>query len=75
MKFKHYTYSDPSFLPVDFDGYLPGYDAYCKAAGFDPEDDEVNVGMLTEEWNGHPAGSVVVSGLTTEGHPFAVEVK
>jgi hypothetical protein len=42
------------------------------AAGMDPADEELVVGVLLEAWNGHPAGAVVVSGLTVAGFPFAV---
>lgn len=73
MKFRHYTYgNNPGTLPLDCDGYIEGYDEICTAAGFNPEDEEVNVCTLTEDWNNHPAGSIVVTGLTTAGHPFAV---
>jgi hypothetical protein len=48
-------------------------DAAARAAGFDPEDPDLWVGRLTEEWDGHAAGALVVSGLAVEGHPFAVE--
>jgi hypothetical protein len=44
------------------------------AAGMDMEDDEVVVGMLTHAWNGHAAGSFVVSGPTAPGLPFAVNL-
>lgn len=35
-------------------------------------DDEIGIGTLTREWNGHPEGAVIVSGLTVAGYPFAV---
>lgn len=47
-------------------------DDVVAAAGFDPDDSDVTVTDLAEDWHGHPAGSLVVTGLTCEGHPFAV---
>lgn len=73
MKFKHYTYgNNPESLPLDCEGYIEGYEEICIAAGFNPEDEETNACTLTEDWNGHPAGSIVVTGPTVTGHPFAV---
>jgi len=84
--FKQYTYFVPSELPVTFDddamwrlnpdGMRRAQtltDEEWQAAGFDPEVEEAGIGMLTEAWNGHPVGAIVLSGLTVEGHPFAVE--
>lgn len=76
MKLTSYTYQNPDTLPVEWDdGFSLQQitDEDVQAAGFDPNDEELNSGTLTEEWNGHPAGSVVLSGATVEGHPFAVQ--
>jgi hypothetical protein len=76
MKFKRYTYgTDPNLLPLD----KPAddnrdYNAWCLAAGFDPDDEEMRAFRLSREWNGYPADSVVLTGPTWEGHPFAVEI-
>ena len=74
-EFARYTYSDPDVLPVNWDDGIDGqgFVLAALAAGFDPNDEETGAGRLTEEWNGHAAGALVVSGLTVEGHPFAVE--
>jgi len=68
---KRYTYSTPSLLPAEFGHEWPGDDVVA-AAGFAPDDSEVEIGRLTETWGGHPAGSIVISGLMIEGHPFTV---
>jgi hypothetical protein len=69
-----YTYLQPHDVPLA-DGDCEDWDeAAVVAAGFDPADEEVSICTLTEEWNGHPAGSRVVTTLTVSGHPFAVEV-
>ena len=76
MKFTTYTYQNPAPLPVEWDdGFSLQQiaDEDVQAAGFGPDDEELNSGTLTEAWNGHPAGSVVLSGATVEGHPFALE--
>lgn len=69
---KQYTFGPcPNLLPIaetDWDT------AAVKAAGFDPEDEEVSVCELTDEWNDHPRGSRVVLGMTATGHPFAIEM-
>ena len=74
LTFRRYTYANPDQLPVGQDGFLGDHewDDVCASAGFDPADDEVGTGNLTAAWNGHPAGALVVSGCTVEGHPFAV---
>jgi hypothetical protein len=59
---------------VDWDAYQTDTQDIVAAAGMDPnmDDDEIVVGMLTRFWNGHPAGSFVVSGPTAPGLPFAI---
>ena len=71
MKVTKYVYgTDPSLVPLsDSDGWD---DEIIKAAGFDPNDEEVAVCTLVEDWNGHKEGATVVTGCTVEGHPFAV---
>jgi hypothetical protein len=59
---------------VDWDAYQTDVQDIVVAAGMDMEDDEVVVGMLTHAWNGHAAGSFVVSGPTAPGLPFAISV-
>lgn len=74
-KFKNYTWgTKPELIPVNWDDNGGNFKGYCKAAGFDPEDEDNGIGRLTENWNGHKKGSVVVSGLTVQGHSFAVQI-
>ena len=78
MRFLRYVYTRPDALPLDEENppAVGGEDfvAACEAAGFDPDDEEITACRLAAAWNGHPAGAVVITGLTVEGHPFAVEV-
>lgn len=88
MKFKRYVYGNtPELVPVNDESVGlplgPGEDTIedfekkwgetLLAAGFDPDDEEITVVELAEDWEGHPAGSLVVTGCTVEGHPFAIE--
>lgn len=76
MQFKRYTYgNNPNLLPLGepADDHHD-YEAWCLKAGFDPNDEEMRAFRLTREWNGHPADSVVLTGMTREGHQFAVEI-
>jgi hypothetical protein len=59
---------------VGWDAYQTDVQDIITAAGMDPADDEVVVGMLTHAWNGHAAGSFVVSGPIAPGLPFAVSL-
>jgi hypothetical protein len=69
MKFAKYTYGVASdSLPISESFYAENYDKVVSAAGFDSEN--LIVGELTEDWNGHGVGSMIVTGLTTDGHPF-----
>ena len=69
-KITRYTWDNPNLVPLRSADLWDG--DIVKAAGFDPEDEEVTVCDLAEEWNGHPAGSLVVTELTVCGHSFAV---
>ena len=72
-----YRYStQPGLLPLTDDSL--GYDSRTTEgdayrAGFDPDDEELTLCELAEDWNGHPKGARVLTGLQVEGHPFAVE--
>jgi len=71
-KFKLYRFATkPELVPLG--GERSWDEQAVRAAGFDPEDEDVVCCELTEEWEGHPAGSLVVTGCTIEGYPFAVE--
>lgn len=76
LTFKRYTYTsfDAGQVGeiVEWDSYPTDWQEQATIAGFDPDDDELGMGTLQQEWNGHPAGALVVSGLTTAGYPFAV---
>lgn len=77
MDFTRYVYTtgrDAVIYLVDWgtEPDVQDWDEMVTAAGFDPEDEEVGCGLLLESWNGHPAGAVIISGLTVTGHPFAV---
>ena len=69
-KITRYTWDNPKLVPLRSDDLWDN--DIVTAAGFDPEDEEVTVCDLAEEWNGHPAGSLVVTELTVRGHSFAV---
>ena len=71
--FKLYTYSNPNNLPVEEGNSYTPDEELLESLGFSPEDEELWLGTLTEDWNGRAKGSTVISGLTCEGHPFAVE--
>ena len=70
MEFKKYIYGNNPELPIDCEGYIEGYDEICILAGFNPEDEEVNVCTLSEDLNGHLKGHIVVTGLTEKGYLF-----
>ena len=73
---KRYRYGNsPDLLPVDWEADPKITKAEIKAAGFDPNDSELGFGVLDEAWESHEAGCRVLSGLTCEGHPFAIETK
>lgn len=76
MKFKKYVYgNNPEMLPIDCDGYIEGYDEYCIEAGFNPDDEEVNVCTLSDDWNGHKKGSIIVTDIMVQGSEFAIIIK
>jgi hypothetical protein len=56
---------------VDWDNCEGDFVATVRAAGFNPDDEEVSVGILRASYAGLPKGTEVVSGQTTEGAPFA----
>ena len=56
---------------VAWDSHEGDYAAICKAAGFNPNDEEVAIGTLRADYAGLPKGTLIVSGQTTEGAPFA----
>jgi hypothetical protein len=59
---------------VDWSGGHADRAEVVQAAGMDPVDEEIVIGVLTEAWGSHPAGALVVSGPTTPGLPFAVSL-
>jgi len=72
--FKKYTYGSlAEELPISEPFYTENYNELITAAGFNPQDEEVTLCELIEEWNGHDTGSLVVTGLQVEGHRFAVK--
>jgi len=72
MKFKKYIYNQPELLPLSEPFYLENYDEIVTDAGFNPQDEEVIMCELTEDWNDHSVGSLVITGLTVTGHPFTI---
>jgi len=56
----------------DLDGVCLDWSEVVSAAGFDPDDQEISITRLVAVWRGHAAGSLVVTGLKVDGHPFAV---
>lgn len=50
----------PVDLLADPDGFWD-YDSLVEAAGFDPSDEGVSIGALSQPYGGHPDGSAVVS--------------
>jgi hypothetical protein len=81
MTVTRYVYgADPSEIPLGttleggtiLDGTCLDWRAVVQEAGFDPDDHEVSITRLTANWRGHPAGSLVVTEMTVEGHSFAV---
>lgn len=74
MSFHQYKYDNsPLLLPLNVESDPDvDWDTTVAAAGFNPGDEEVSICTLSATWNGHPAGSLVVTGLAVEGHRFAV---
>ncbi len=70
--FHVYTYYHPEAVPFQRS------DLWDKdmiaAAGFDIQKDDVNFGILTRSWNGHPAGSIIITGPRKVGEKFAIEI-
>lgn len=61
----------PGLVPIGAD-WRDCDDATIVSAGFDPDDPELTSTELTDDWNGHLRGALVLAGLTVEGHPFAI---
>lgn len=72
MKITSYRWSTHPQELLDLTEELTSDDTLIAAAGFDPQDPEVEVLWLKEPWKTHPAGAALVTGCTTEGHPFAI---
>lgn len=70
--FHTYTYYHPEAVPFQRTDHWDK--AMIRAAGFDPEKDDLTIGILTAPCNGHAAGSVVISGPRKVGEKFAVEI-
>lgn len=74
--FNELPLSDETFANDRGDGdQAAWWDEVIELAGFSPEDEELAIGELAEDWNGHARGALVVVGLAVAGHPFAVEQK
>jgi len=68
-----YVFANPAAVPLgDANLGVDDYDEIMRACGLDPEDEEYTTAILQEDWEGHPAGSDVIVGLTVTGHPFWV---
>lgn len=68
-----YVFStDPSLVPLSESGKMENYDVVVRACGENPDDEEITNSILSEDWNGHKAGSDVIIGLATEGSSFYV---
>jgi hypothetical protein len=76
LSITRYKFStNPSLVPLtDAPALQPDLDSdiIVAAADFDPDDEEITIEALSEDWNGHQAGDLVVHGMTVDGHPFAV---
>jgi|GEM_PF-5816476 len=53
---------------VDSEWLLP--DDILREIGADPNDEELACCGLRDQWSRYPAGSLVVTGLSVEGHPL-----
>lgn len=75
--FKHYK-ATATNGPAVFWTAMPvhlKWEPTIRAAGYNPSDPRVRTGFLEREWNGHPAGCLVVSPSSTDlaaGNPFVV---
>lgn len=73
INWKKYTYGTcPNLVPLEQAG-IEDWDATVSSTGENPEDEEISICRLTDDWNNHPKGSLIVTGLTVEGHPFYVQ--
>lgn len=67
-----YTWRSGALAPMVSWSTSADWERTVESAGFDPGDDELEIGVLVYDWGQHKAGSLIVSGLTTNGHPFAI---
>ena len=68
---KRYVFgNNPENVPLS--GQTWWNDGLIWLAGFDPDDEEITGCELAADWNGHAKGALVVTGLISQGHPFAV---
>lgn len=68
---------DMKAVPVDFFADPDGNwerDSLVEAAGFDPNNEEVAIGALTDAFEGHPDGAAVVT-RTLEGRAYIAVVE
>jgi hypothetical protein len=73
FKATNYTHQDPALLPVDWEARPElHWDEVCRVVGFDPRRNESSYGQLSADWNGHPRGSVILSGLHGEQEWFTI---
>lgn len=76
MKFKDYIYgTEPENLPFMVDEGISDSEVYQKIvseAGENPDDPNITICKLSENWNGHQKGSLVVTDLSIQGYRFHV---
>ena len=73
INWKKYTYGTcPNLVPLE-NTEVNNWDVLVSAAGENPADEEMSFCRLTKQWNGHPRGSLVLTGPTVEGHPFYIK--
>jgi hypothetical protein len=73
LKATSYTHQDPASVPVDWDAKPDlHWDEVCRAVGFDPRGNVSAWGQLSADWNGHPRGAVVLTGLQGESGWFTI---
>ena len=77
LTFKHYratATNGPAIFWTPIPVHLR-WEPTIRAAGYNPSDPMVRTGVLEAPWNGHPAGSLLISPNTIDlipGSPFAV---
>lgn len=71
-EFSKYVYYHPEAIPFqkvdEFDAKL------IRAAGFDPADLDIVMGVLTRPWNSHPTGALIISEAPKKGNHFAIRI-